>query len=450
MSCMRNLVLCLLWLSGLACKSQLAAHESATSTGGSAATSGPGTWSWYDKDGSQPGTTPTSGGVCLDGSPTGFAINLSPEPGSKLLIWLDGGGACWDATVFSCDTASGHVTHLSFGYSDFKEYLTDKSDINELSTATPFAWTKPLLSRGVFDRAAGTAQNPFANYNYVFVPYCSGDMHAGDNVDTQSTFRTPTGDTFFGSVNFDLVLAAVQPLVPAPPAIVVAGGSAGGFGAYFNYRKVRDAYPLSIPISVVSDSAFPLATGTPAADPTKFTADGQGFILGSSVAAGVASYEEDYWADAWGLATTLSGTGVTAVNQSGPARGPIYRQEDIYLAAVAKNPSDQFGVIIGNADVVIPSFVHIQGPLLTPNVAQAITAFTDHVVTPNSARVHLLEVTTATAPSPSASVAATNGAFLLPWNWHHGHLYDDVSLWGPPPGGCGVLSFLVNDMGIAP
>jgi hypothetical protein len=181
-----------------------------------------GTWTWVDV----PGT------ACDDGSMTGIGVNPAPGgSGADLLVFLNGGGACWDAsTCLVLNTA----THGPFG-------------------AAQFAALQPASARG-FDRTRAT--NPFRGFSYVFVPYCTGDLHAGSNVASYavtSLASTSVAYHHVGRLNIEAILARVQATWPAPARVVVSGSSAGGFGATLNYDLFRRAYPNAT-LSLVDDS----------------------------------------------------------------------------------------------------------------------------------------------------------------------------------------------------
>src|ERR1700722_18815468 len=111
------------------------------------------TWTWV----------PFADASCANGTPTGLGVNLTGKPGARALIYLEGGGACWsDVTCYTFMTA----VNFSTGYGE-ANFTAD--------TASELA-----LPGGFFDRTA--AANPFKDYDYVYVPYCTGDIHAGNNV----------------------------------------------------------------------------------------------------------------------------------------------------------------------------------------------------------------------------------------------------------------------------
>ena len=111
-------------------------------------------WTWV----------PFPDAFCGDGSTVGIGINPS-STGTRLLIYLEGGGACYDElTCYTLQTAANFTS----GYSE-AAFNAEAADTGYLA--------KP---GGFFDRTS--ANNPFKDYSFVYVPYCTGDVHAGNNV----------------------------------------------------------------------------------------------------------------------------------------------------------------------------------------------------------------------------------------------------------------------------
>lgn len=165
------------------------------------------TWTWVD--------FPDS--ACDDGSPTGIAVNMSDS--KNLLVFMNGGGACWDyLTCFQLNTAA----HGPFGKTQFEALARQ-------------------LGGSILDR--NTPNNPFANWNLVFVPYCTGDVHAGENVveykDSNGTART------YHHVGRANIVAYLKRLGATftPDKLVVSGSSAGGYGSAFDYELFRTTFP---------------------------------------------------------------------------------------------------------------------------------------------------------------------------------------------------------------
>lgn len=192
---------------------------------------------------------------CANGTPTGIGVNLSSLD-SRVLIFLFAGGACWDnTTCYVLNTAS----NITSGY-DAQRFANDSAG----------------LDAGFFDRQSGT--NPFKDFSYVVVPYCTGDGHGGDNV---AQYSVPTHHV--GYRNMGLYLARLARTFPQAQRVFLAGASAGGFGAVFNWGQAQQAFgsrrvdliddsgpfmppnivPPSSPAEVLRQSNWNLATALP-------------------------------------------------------------------------------------------------------------------------------------------------------------------------------------------
>jgi hypothetical protein len=162
---------------------------------------------------------PVEGAACADGSPTGVAVN--PGARDDVLFFLDGGGACLDyVTCFEAETASNGP----FGEPEFRDRVV------------------PILPGSPMDR--GDPENPFREWTWVFVPYCTGDVFTGDFVASYRDFQLDEHPyRHVGRKNLELALPRLAALLRAPGKLVVSGASAGGFGAALNYDRVRGTWP---------------------------------------------------------------------------------------------------------------------------------------------------------------------------------------------------------------
>jgi Pectinacetylesterase len=165
----------------------------------------PGTWTWVDFPDSS----------CDDGSPTGIGVNLSATS-SNVFIYLEGGGAC--ATYDTC-VASPTYTKGPFGKTQFD--------------------TRAAALTGVLDRAH--TATPVHDWNLVYIPYCTGDVHSGNNVATYTSGSNSAVIHHVGHANVLAYLRRLAVTFPNPPKLVVSGSSAGGYGATGNYFAIREA-----------------------------------------------------------------------------------------------------------------------------------------------------------------------------------------------------------------
>ncbi len=160
------------------------------------------------------------GTVCGNGSQYKFFINYKKDA-KDLMIMLEPGGACWDYD--SCSGKSDlSAAHLDGVPDDLMNPVGQSANIS------------PLIRR---DLGA-----PTADWNLVYVPYCTGDVHTGNNV---ITYKDPEGkgpDITFQHAGHANVLAITEFLhkqLPGLDRLFVTGCSAGGAGSLINYYFFR-------------------------------------------------------------------------------------------------------------------------------------------------------------------------------------------------------------------
>lgn len=174
-----------------------------------------GSWSWVEFDDTR----------CANGTPTGLGINPA-EGSSEVVIYLMGGGACWDSgTCFFAKTA----WNIDFGYGP-AQFSSER-----------------FRSIPLFDRAV----SPFSAASFVYVPYCTGDLHVGTATQTYVQGR-PTHHE--GANNLDAFLKRLSPTFSNARRVFVIGTSAGGFGAQMNAWRFKAAFPMA-EVHVLADSA---------------------------------------------------------------------------------------------------------------------------------------------------------------------------------------------------
>jgi hypothetical protein len=86
----------------------------------------------------------------------------------------------------------------------------------------------------------------------VFVPYCTGDIHAGSN---PSGFG---GRKQVGYVNMGKDLDYIVPKSTQVGRVILTGSSAGGFGALFNFDRTQAAFGAT-PVTLIDDSGPPMS-----------------------------------------------------------------------------------------------------------------------------------------------------------------------------------------------
>lgn len=151
---------------------------------------------------------------CSNGTAGGFAVNFTTDS-RELLIYLQGGGICYDALTCAVGGAPSSVG----------------DDPLRTAIETPIR-----DGSGIFDRR--DTNNPFRESNFVVVPHCTGDHHTGNRVATygNSTFH------HVGYTNITRMLERIVPTFPDATRVVLSGFSAGGVGITANYHQLATAF----------------------------------------------------------------------------------------------------------------------------------------------------------------------------------------------------------------
>ncbi len=158
---------------------------------------------------------------CANGTATGIAINPIDDA-IGLLVFMQGGGACWDADTCLVRKASVHLE-------------------DTVGEATVLAEAGGLS--GLFDH--GNQANPFRQFAYVYMPYCTGDLHAGQGTQTYNAGAGDVTIEHHGGRNVEAYLKRLRATFPNIGRVVVSGISAGGFGATLNWWRYQGAFPYA-------------------------------------------------------------------------------------------------------------------------------------------------------------------------------------------------------------
>lgn len=238
-------------------------------------------WTWVDFPDSE----------CGNGSPTGIGVNLSNRS-SDVIVFMQGGGACWNQlTCYTVRSAS-----------DFDGYGSTKFANDSIKTQVAFNRTN--------------MNNPFRDASFVFIPYCTGDVHTGDAV-------TSYGGHHKGAANVRAFLNRLGPTFTGQRRIWLTGTSAGGYGVQLNYHRFAAAFP-DAEVHGLADSAQMI-------NPTSPT------LLAE-------------WLDAWGVSDPPGCTGCTRNFNLVPA----------WLSSTW--PNRRFGLLAYSRDSVLGPFFSLAQP----------------------------------------------------------------------------------------
>jgi len=83
---------------------------------------------------------------------------------------------------------------------------------------------------------------PLSGWNCIYIPYCDGSVHMGDNqVDTDGDSRPDCW--YWGLRGTSAAVALMKELYPDPEKILISGNSAGGYGTIIAAMIARLQYP---------------------------------------------------------------------------------------------------------------------------------------------------------------------------------------------------------------
>lgn len=238
-----------------------------------------------------------------NGDSMGYGVILNPNS-SKVFIFLDGGGACYNPT-----TCSGNRD--SYTENDFNE---DFTNLNAL-----------IINRT-------SANNQFRDWNFIFIPYATGDVHSGSNASANVPFNGPTNQLMTGYNNVTLVLNDIKNYFDNGSVqldeIVFSGSSAGGYGTLFNCPQFADIFGTEMQTTVLIDS-------------------GQLFLNDTILTPCL----EDQWSNLWNWENTFPADFNTLVTGT-----YNYDAQQMYEYVAEKYPNFNFGFLSYYEDEVIRGF----------------------------------------------------------------------------------------------
>ena len=131
-----------------------------------------------------------------------YSFFFRPGAANKVVVDFEGGGGCWDAVTCLLPTWSTTVGG-------------------------------PPSASGLVDNA--NPENPVRDWGYLFVPYCTGDVHLGA--------REAAGVNSNGRANAQAALDWLYERMPEPEATLTTGCSAGALGAAGWAPWIAQRYP---------------------------------------------------------------------------------------------------------------------------------------------------------------------------------------------------------------
>jgi hypothetical protein len=162
--------------------------------------------------------------ICSGGTPYQYYVKRGSV--NKLLVYYQGGGACWD--FLTCGA-----------FPVFKQTTGDGD--NPANATTGFA-------------DLNNPANPFRDWNAVFIPYCTGDVHWGDATVDHMLQNNKATIHHRGRVNAAVVEKWAREHFVHPEEVFVTGSSAGAYGAIMNGLYLKENVYPSTPFAILGDA----------------------------------------------------------------------------------------------------------------------------------------------------------------------------------------------------
>ena len=190
-------------------------------------------WNWYNIEGAK----------CRDGSQMGIMVHWAMPASTKLFIYFEGGGAC--ANPGFCDLNPVNVN---------QQFLSG----GESAVASLVILDQPQAPTGdgIFDLT--NKDNPYKDWNQVYIPYCTGDVHFGAAPEGKIDGVTGT-QMFVGAKNTQLIIARVAATFADTDRFIAGGSSAGGYGAGLNFGMIQDTLGAKAFGTVILDASPPFS-----------------------------------------------------------------------------------------------------------------------------------------------------------------------------------------------
>lgn len=166
------------------------------------------------------------------GTDKNFSFWARKGKSKNLVVYFEGGGACWDNLTCTFPIAGLPPQVPQF----FVPQVPPGTD--------------PATTGGIF--RSDNPANPVGDWDMVYIPYCTGDLHAGSATKTYTSIGNaalgvpaglPLTIQHRGFDNFMVVMDWVKKNYDKPKNVLVTGVSAGGYGATINAPWVAKAYP---------------------------------------------------------------------------------------------------------------------------------------------------------------------------------------------------------------
>ncbi len=176
------------------------------------------------------------GAVTSEGSP--YHADLSLGLCNRVLFFFHGGGLSWNEYMAVRPKSADLDTRAETFYCKSMESVADAMALS-----------------GICDRSK--EKNPFRDWTIVSIPYSCADFHCG-TADFMYHDRNGEEKILYhhGYINFWLVMEMIRGLLGNPEKIVLAGYSAGGFGAALLAPVIMEMFERCRDFTCIVDSSL--------------------------------------------------------------------------------------------------------------------------------------------------------------------------------------------------
>lgn len=176
----------------------------------------------------------STGARCGNGSPYKIFVNLSPNT-RNIQIFMEPGGVCFNYEQCAGKTAWGafNPEGVPDNYTSLLSYTNGKLNVS----------TTGALESPIYQRIPLTTNQrlKMQDWTTIYMPYCSGDVHLGDNskVYTSADGQSTRVQHYSGVQNVMATLGWARTNLPRPAQVFLHGQSAGSVGSDAQKVAVR-------------------------------------------------------------------------------------------------------------------------------------------------------------------------------------------------------------------
>ena len=176
---------------------------------------------------------------CSRGSSFSFFFKKGKDT-ERVILEFMGGGACWNELTCGLRTStfSENIEGVRSMWLRGQKAVPDGYD--KAAGESTFAWNSGL--------GDPSTSNTFADWSHVYVPYCTGDLHWGDN---DVDYLPGLTIKHRGAVNAGAAVDWMVSNFVAPKTVFVTGCSAGSYASVYWASKVAVAYQTVSPTTKV-------------------------------------------------------------------------------------------------------------------------------------------------------------------------------------------------------